>query len=278
MRTSEVEADPVAAAHMAAGELHRLTGVAPDVAVVLGTGLAAAAEVLGQPDHRIGFGALPGFVAPTAPGHRGEARMVTVGRRRVLVLLGRCHLYEGRSPAQVAHPVRTAVAAGCRSVVLTNAAGGIRPGLAPGDLVVVADHLDLTGAPSALVGLEPVPFVDQSALWSPTLRALVQRLRPGLPEGVYAQTRGPQFETPAEVRMLGLLGADLVGMSTVPEALAAHHLGAAVLGMSVVTNAAVGTGAVPAAAEVAAVAAQSATVLGELLGELLAVAAAERGR
>ena len=162
----------------------------------------------------------------------------------MLAFLGRLHLYEGYSAVEVAHPVRTAVAAGCRTIVITNAAGALRPGLLPGDLVLIADHLNLTGV-SPLVshptrGGLPSPFVDLVDAWSPRLRALAKDVAGPLPEGVYAQVPGPHFETPAEIRMLRTMGADLVGMSSALEAIAARQLGADVLGLSVVTNLAAG--------------------------------------
>jgi purine-nucleoside phosphorylase len=163
--------------------------------------------------------------------------------RRVLAFLGRLHLYEGYSAVEVAHPVRTAVAAGCRTIVITNAAGALHPDLLPGDVVLIADHLNLTGV-SPLVSRPtpsgPSPFVDLVDAWSPRLRALAKDVAGPLPEGVYAQVPGPHFETPAEIRMLRTLGADLVGMSSALEAIAARQLGAEILGLSVVTNLAAG--------------------------------------
>jgi purine-nucleoside phosphorylase len=164
---------------------------------------------------------LPGFVPPTVEGHGGTIRSVRVGERRVLVLLGRTHLYEGHGVGPVAHGVRTVAAAGCRTVVLTNAAGGIRQGMSVGEPVLIADHLNLT-ATSPLVG---AGFVDLTDLYSPALRARARQIDPTLTEGVYAGLPGPHFETPAEIRMLRGLGADLVGMSTVLEAIAARAAG-----------------------------------------------------
>ena len=159
-----------------------------------------------------------------------------IGDRRVLVLLGRTHYYEGHGVARVVHGVRTAVAAGCRAVVLTNAAGGLRQGMSVGQPVLISDHLNLT-ATSPLVGAQ---FVDLTDLYSPRLRELARVDRPDLEEGVYAALPGPHFETPAEIRMLRTLGADLVGMSTVLEAIAARAAGAEVFGLSLVTNLAAG--------------------------------------
>ncbi len=192
---------------------------------------------------------LPGFPVPSVPGHEGTVRLLRVGGRRVLVLLGRSHLYEGRSPAEIVHGVRTAVVAGASVVVLTNAAGGLNPGFSPGQVVLVRDHINLTGA-SPLSGGEPPPgyrsrFVDLTDLYSTRLRAVARTIDAGLAEGVYAALRGPHYETPAEVAMLRLAGADLVGMSTALEAIAVRHLGASVLGLSLVTNLAAGVSPEP---------------------------------
>jgi purine-nucleoside phosphorylase len=163
------------------------------------------------------------------------------------VFLGRVHLYEGHGPATVVHGVRTAVAAGCQVVVLTNAAGGIRAGYQVGQPVLIRDHLNLTGR-SPLGGPPPPDgypprFTDLTDLYSARLRALAARADEGLAEGVYAALPGPHYETPAEIRMLRTLGADLVGMSTVLEAIAARHLGAEVLAISLVSNLAAGLAA-----------------------------------
>jgi len=164
--------------------------------------------------------------------------------RRVLAFLGRLHLYEGYSPAQVVHAVRTAVAAGCSTVLLTNASGSLRPELRTGSLALVADHLNLTGrsplSAHPVAPRLPTPFVDLVDAWSPRLRRVAHGVDPTLTECVYAQLGGPHFETPAEIRMLRTLGADLVGMSSVLEAIAARQLGAEVLGLSLVTNMAAG--------------------------------------
>jgi purine-nucleoside phosphorylase len=166
------------------------------------------------------------------------------GPTRLLVFLGRTHLYEGHSPATVVHGVRTAIAAGCRVIVLTNAAGGIRDGFRVGQPVIIRDHLNLTGG-SPLAGPPPPEgypsrFADLTSLYSPRLRALARAADPHLAEGVYAALPGPHYETPAEISMLRALGADLVGMSTVLEAIAARHLGAEVMAISLVSNLAAG--------------------------------------
>jgi purine-nucleoside phosphorylase len=251
----------------AAAALAQATGVAAhDVAVVLGSGWRPAADVLGQPAHELAMADLPGFVRPTVAGHGGTLRSVPLDGRRVLVLLGRTHLYEGHGVGAVAHGVRTAAASGCRTVVLTNAAGGIRAGMSVGEPVLVADHLNLTGR-SPLAGPR---FTDLTDLYSPRLRALARAIDPGLAEGVYAGLAGPHFETPAEIRMLRTLGADLVGMSTVLEAIAARAEGVEVFGLSLVTNLAAGLSGAPLDhQEVLDAGAAAATRMGELLRELI---------
>jgi purine-nucleoside phosphorylase len=238
-------ADPFGQARVAARELARRTGTEHhDMLVVLGSGLSPAAPLLGAVAPPVDLSMLPWFPRFTAVGHRAEAWSVTLGASRVLLTAGRAHLYEGHTEHQTVHGVRTAIASGCRTVVLTCAAGSLRAELPAGAIVVVRDHLNLTGR-SPLTGLpagDPAgsPFVDLVDAWSPRLRALAQDIEPSLPEGVYAQLPGPHFETPAEIRMLAVLGADLVGMSMATEAIAARHLGAEVLGLAVVTNPAAG--------------------------------------
>ncbi len=247
--------------------LARATGVdRHDVAVVLGSGWVPAADAIGRPSAELAMTELPGFLPPTVAGHAGRLRSVEVSGRRVLVLLGRTHLYEGRGVEPVVHGVRTAVAAGCRTVVLTNAAGGIRPDLSVGQPVLIADHLNLTGR-SPLVGPE---FVDLTDLYAARLRGLAHEADATLEEGVYAALPGPHYETPAEILMLRALGADLVGMSTALEAIAARAAGAEVLAVSLVTNLAAGmTGAPLDHAEVLAAGAAAAKRMGGLLAEVI---------
>jgi len=237
-----------------------------DVAVVLGSGWRPAADALGDPTAELPMAELPGFAQPTAIGHAGTVRSVPVGKHRVLVLLGRTHLYEGHGPAAVAHAVRTAAAAGCRLAVLTNAAGGIRDGLSVGQPVLISDHLNLT-ASSPLVGAR---FTDLTDLYSARLRTLASEIDGSLVDGVYAGLPGPHFETPAEIRMLRTLGADLVGMSTVLEAIAARAAGMEVFGLSLVTNLAAGLSGQPLShQEVIEAGNAAAGRMGELLRELV---------
>lgn len=275
-------ANPFDQARIAARELGRMTGAARhDVLVVLGSGLTAVAAHLGATEPPVDLTTLPWFSRFTGPGHRPEAWSVDIEGKRTLVVAGRLHLYEGRSPAEVVHPVRTAIAAGVRVVVLTCSAGAVNPDLEAGEVVAICDHLNLTGT-SPLVGIAERAgssrHVDMTDAWSPRLRELAHAVTP-VREGVYAQLPGPQFETPAEIRMLAALGADLVGMSTVPEAIAARHLGAEVLGLAVVTNAAAASASAPLDVdEIVGVAARSApTVADTVAGVVRALDPPARG-
>jgi purine-nucleoside phosphorylase len=274
-------ADPFEQARLAARELARLTGVDHhDVVVVLGTGLAPVAAALGAQDPSVDLTNLPWFTRFSGPGHRPEAWSVQHSGQRVLVVAGRLHLYEGVSPAEVVHLVRTAVAAGARTVILTCSAGAINPDYQVGQVLAIADHLNMTGQ-SPLSGLAPHAggasrHLDQTYLWSPRLRGLARQVTPSMAEGVYAQMPGPEFETPAEIRVLHNLGADLVGMSTVPEAIAARHLGAEVLGLSVVTNAAAGAASADLSeGDIVAAAQRSAGTVARLIGGVLQLLAPE---
>jgi purine-nucleoside phosphorylase len=229
--------DPIAAASASAAALAEESNAAHhDLAVILGSGWEPAAEELGAATAELPMAVLPGFATPSVAGHSGKIRSVRVADKQVLVLLGRTHLYEGFGVEPVVHAVRTAVAAGCTTVMLTNAAGGIREGMRVGQPVLLSDHLNLTGR-SPLVGAR---FVDLTELYSPRLREIARSIDPTLEEGVYAGVPGPHLETPAEIRMFRAMGADLVGMSTVLEAIAARTAGAEVFGMSLVTNLAAG--------------------------------------
>jgi purine-nucleoside phosphorylase len=268
-------ADPYRAAQASAARLAELSGKdRHDVAVVLGSGITAAAGMLGPADAEIPLTGLGGFPPPTVAGHGATARSLTIGRLRVLVYLGRVHLYEGHEPATVVHGVRTAAAAGCTVVVLTNAAGGIRADYQAGQPVLIRDHLNLTGR-SPLTGPPPPAgfgsrFTDLTAVYSPRLRDLARATDPGLAEGVYAALPGPHYETPAEIVMLRTLGADLVGMSTVLEAIAARHLGMEVLALSLVTNPAAGlAGQALDHGEVVATGTAAAGRMGALLASIL---------
>ncbi len=256
-----------ATARLAADALRRATRTDNhDIAVVLGSGWRPAADILGEPAVEVAMADLPGFTAPSAVGHGGSIRSVRLGERRVLVMLGRTHGYEGHGVAKVVHNVRTAIAAGARTIVLTNAAGGLRDGMRVGQPVLISDHLNLTGL-SPLVGAN---FVDLTDLYSTRLRGVAATIDPTLTEGVYAGLPGPHFETPAEIRMLRTMGADLVGMSTVLEAIAARAGGAEILGISLVTNLAAGiTGEPLNHTEVLEAGKAAATRMGTLLRALV---------
>ena len=235
--------DPYARAQLAAELLlERLDLPGLDLAFVLGSGWAAAAEAVGTEIGRCPLAELPGFVPPVVAGHGGELIACRTARGKVAaVFTGRTHFYESRDVAAVVHGVRTAVAAGASTIVLTNGCGGLRPEWEPGTPVLIRDHINLTGA-SPLTGPR---FVDMSATYSGELRDLARSVDPSLAEGVYVQFGGPQYETPAEVRMAAVLGGHLVGMSTALEATAAREAGAQLLGISLVTNPAAGIAPAP---------------------------------
>ena len=226
------------------------TPLVPEVGIVLGSGLGGLADDL-EDAVAIPFAELPGWPPATAPGHAGRLLLGRLGDRLVVMLQGRFHLYEGNDPGLVIQPVLLFGALGARIVVLTNAAGGLDPSFGPGTLMVMTDHLNLTGR-SPLMGpnadeLGP-RFADLTDAWSPRLRrrlhaaAVAEAVE--VREGIYVGLTGPTYETPAEVRMLAGLGGDAVGMSTVLECIAARWIGLEVCGVSLVTNAGAGyTGA-----------------------------------
>lgn len=208
-----------------------------DLALVLGSGWSSGADRLGEPLGDVELAVVPGFSAPVVSGHGGHLLLSRTPAGKVAATFtGRTHYYEGRGVAPVVHGVRTAAAWGAGTLVLTNGCGGLNPAWAPGTVVLLADHINLTGD-TPLLG---ATFIDMSEAYSRRLRDLAHRVDPALPEGVYVQFRGPQYETPAEVRMAGILGGDLVGMSTTLETIAAREAGMEVLGLSLVTNAAAG--------------------------------------
>jgi purine-nucleoside phosphorylase len=260
--------DPYALADEAAAVLRARTGIERhDLALVMGSGWMPAADLLGETEHELPVTDLPGFHAAAVAGHAGTLRSVRVGDKRALVFLGRTHLYEGLGVGSVVHGVRTAVRAGAAVVVLTNGCGGLRPSYAPGQPVLISDHINLT-ATSPIVGPR---FVDLTDLYSPRLRALCVEVDPLLPDGVYVQFPGPHYETPAEIEMVRRIGGDLVGMSTALEAIAVREAGAEVLGISLVTNLAAGmTGEPLNHEEVLEAGRTSAGRMGELLAQVLA--------
>lgn len=262
-------ADPFEVAHEAAGRLAELTGAARhDVALVLGSGWGPAGDLLGETLAEVATTDLPGFATVAVAGHSGTVRSVRIGDsdRRALVFGTRTHFYEGRGVRPVVHGVRTAAAAGCSTIVLTNGCGGLNPAWAPGTPVLISDHINLTAASP----VEGATFIDLTDLYSARLRALCREIEPGLAEGVYVQFRGPHYETPAEVRMAGVLGGDLVGMSTALEAIAARQSGLEVLGISLVTNLAAGISETPLDhAEVIAAGRAAAQRVGRMLADVV---------
>ena len=241
--------DPWALVDEAAAAIAARTSVPRhDVLVVLGSGWTPAADRFGATTAEVPIGELPGFPKVGVAGHAGVLRSVeATGGTRILALLGRVHAYEGHELSSVVHAVRAAVRGGCGTVVVTNAAGGLRAGMRVGQPILISDHLNLTArspltGPEAPAELGLPRFVDLTEAYSGRLRALAREVDPTLTEGVYAGLPGPHYETPAEIRMLQTLGADLVGMSTVHEVIAARHMGAEVLGLSLVTNLAAGLG------------------------------------
>jgi purine-nucleoside phosphorylase len=267
----DLYADPMGTAEAAAEVIRQRSGVTHDVALVMGSGWIDAvslftADGIGEELVEIPLTDLLGFPPPKVEGHGGSAKSIRIGDKNALVFLGRTHLYEGLGIEPVAHGVRTAVKAGAKVVILTNASGGINTEYSVGQPVLIKDHISLTGV-SPLSG---ATFVDLTDLYSARLRKLVKSIDPSLAEGVYAHWRGPAYETPAEIRMMRTMGADLVGMSTVPEAIAAHALGAEVMGISLVTNAAAGvTGAKLDHHEVIAAGKASAERMGILLRDVI---------
>ncbi|MDR0482020.1 MAG: purine-nucleoside phosphorylase [Cellulomonadaceae bacterium] len=238
LNLDDASTDPMDVAKAAADFIATTTGVAAhDVALVLGSGWGGAADILGTVQAEFPTHEIPGFSKPAVEGHGGTTRSIAVTREdgttsNVLVIGSRTHYYEGKGVRRVAHGVRTAAAAGCKVLVLTNGCGGLNTAWKPGQVVLLRDQINFTGA----TALEGATFVDLTDLYSQRLRDVAHTVDPTLPEGVYMQFPGPQYETPAEVRMAGIMGADLVGMSTAIEAIAARGVGLEILGLSLMTN------------------------------------------
>ena len=261
-------ADPFEIAATAASDIARLTGVERhDIALTLGSGWGKAADLIGETTATIPATEVTGFSKPALEGHIGSLRsVVTAKGRRVLVIGARTHYYEGHGPRRVVHSVRTAAATGAKTMVLTNGAGGIKPHWKPGTPVLISDHINLTGDSP----LEGATFIDLTDLYSLRLRDLAHRVDPTLDEGVYCQFRGPQYETPAEVRMAKTIGGHIVGMSTALEAIAARQSGMEVLGFSLVTNMAAGIQTTPLShAEVIEAGKTAEPVISDLLARVI---------
>jgi xanthosine phosphorylase len=222
----------------------RAPGRAPRLAIVLGSGLGPLADRVADAV-RIDYADLPGWRPGTVPGHAGELVLGTLAGREVAVLAGRWHVYEGIAPEVIAAPIGTLAELGIETLLLTNASGSLRPEIGPGELVAVSDHINGLGF-TPLTGPE---FVSLRDAYDPAVRAglhaAADAIGTPLHDGVYLAVPGPSFETPAEIRAFRTLGADLVGMSTVPEVIAARHAGLRVAAVSVVTNLAEGMGAEP---------------------------------
>ncbi|WP_028795863.1 purine-nucleoside phosphorylase [Thalassobaculum salexigens] len=224
-------------------------GFRPRLGIVLGSGLDACAEAITDPVD-ISYADIPGFPKPAVDSHAGRLRLGSLGGVPVAMLRGRAHAYEGHPMADVVRPVRTLVRLGCNAVVLTNAAGSLREEVGPGRLMAIADHINwsgqnpLTGPNLDALGAR---FIDMTTAYDPGLRGHLAAAAEGigldLAEGVYFWYPGPSFETPAEIRAFRTLGADAVGMSTVPECIALRHMGVKVAGISTITNLAAGMGA-----------------------------------
>ncbi|MDR0504858.1 MAG: purine-nucleoside phosphorylase [Bifidobacteriaceae bacterium] len=260
--------DPIALASQAAAAVVERTGIKQhQIAVILGSGWGGAGRLIGQLNAEIPAHQLPGFNPSPIPGHAATIQSVRVGETtsQALLIAARSHYYERRDPQAVAHPVRLAAAAGAKVLVLTNGCGAAAPWPA-GTVALISDHINLTGA-TPLVGAD---FVDLTDLYSARLRRLVKQAHPDLQEGIYAQFPGPQYETPAEVRMARTLGADLVGMSTALEAIAARAAGLEVLGLSFATNTAAGLSEQPLShGEVLEIGRVAAPRLAELLADVV---------
>ena len=218
------------------------TTLAPKIAITLGSGLGALADGVKEAV-RIPYAEIPGWERSTAPGHAGELVVGTLAGRPVAVMKGRLHWYEGYEMAAVTFPVRVFRAWGVETLILTNACGGLNPAYAAGDLMVVSDHLNFMGQ-NPLRGRNDETlgprFPDMVGTYTEELRAIAKMVDPGVREGVYVAVAGPNFETPAELRMLRSWGADAVGMSTVPEVLVARHMGMRILAIATVTDMATG--------------------------------------
>jgi inosine/guanosine/xanthosine phosphorylase family protein len=273
----------MAHSHDAAGAVirDRLNGDVPTVTMVLGSGLGAVADLIEDPTV-IDYADLPGFPRPTVSGHAGRIVSGNLASAPVMILQGRAHAYEGHAMADLALPARALRSAGVETLVLTNAAGGLREDLMPGRLMLITDHINWSGM-SPLIGpnndaIGP-RFLDMSAAYDPDRRAALQRSADkagiDLAEGVYLWVPGPNFETPAEIRAFRILGADAVGMSTVPEMLAARHCGLRVAAVSGITNLAAGM-VEGAALDHAHTLVQSGALAGDM-GRLLAGFLAELG-
>ena len=230
----------------AADYIKKQTDLRPDIGLVLGSGLGDYADTL-EEAVRIPYADIPNFPVPTVPGHSGAMVFGKKCGQTVVVLQGRIHYYEGLPQKEITLPIRVLAALGVKTVVLTNACGGVNLSFQPGDLMLISDHINFSGS-NPLIGANldafGPRFPDMSDLYTASIRAAIKEKASAadikLQEGVYAMYSGPNYETPAEIRMFRTMGADTVGMSTVPEALVAGHCGMQVVGISCITNMAAG--------------------------------------
>ncbi|MCU1478517.1 MAG: purine-nucleoside phosphorylase [Subtercola sp.] len=260
---------PFEIAREAAGQIAEKTGIEKhDIALTLGSGWAKAADLIGETVATIPATEIVGFSAPAVVGHVGSLRSVRLpSGKHALVIGARTHYYEDHGVRRVVHSVRTAAAAGASIMILTNGAGGIRETWAPGQPVLISDHINLT----ANSPLEGATFIDLTDLYSERLRDLARGVDATLDEGVYVQFRGPHYETPAEVQMAKAIGGHIVGMSTALEAIAAREAGMEVLGMSLITNLAAGISPTPLShAEVIEAGKSAESVISALLARIVA--------
>jgi purine-nucleoside phosphorylase len=239
----DLSTDPFEVAAQAAADIARITGVdRHDIALTLGSGWGKAADLIGETIATFPATDVTGFSKPALEGHVGTLRSIRTDKgKNVLIIGARTHYYEGHGVRRVVHSVRTAAATGVKTMVLTNGAGGIKPTWGPGQPVLISDHINLTGDSP----LEGATFIDLTDLYSTRLRDVARSIDPSLDEGVYCQFRGPQYETPAEVRMAKTIGGHIVGMSTALEAIAARQAGMEILGFSLITNMAAGIQTTP---------------------------------
>lgn len=262
-------ANPFEIAQEAANQIAKISGIAKhDIALTLGSGWAKAADLIGETVSEIPGNEIIGFSKPAVVGHVGTIRSIRLPNgKHALVIGARTHFYENHGVRSVVHSVRTAAAAGAKTMILTNGAGGIKPEWAGGAAVLISDHINLTAASP----LEGATFIDLTDLYSKRLRDLAREVDPKLDEGVYVQFRGPHYETPAEVQMAKIMGGHIVGMSTALEAIAARQAGMEILGMSLITNLAAGIQTTPLShAEVLEAGRNAEARISKLLAEIVA--------
>lgn len=255
-------------AKAAAAKISELSGIATfDISLTLGSGWGAAADLIGEQVASFAATEIPGFYPPAVEGHVSVIRAIKLHNGKHALVMPRSHWYEGHGVRSVVHGVRTAAACGVKTVVLTNGCGGLNPNWKPGTPVLIRDHINLVGKSP----IEGANFVDLTDAYSARLREVAKTVDPTLDEGVYVQFSGPQYETPAEVKMAGVLGGDLVGMSTALETIAARELKLEVLGLSLMTNLAAGIQKTPLSHQEVIEAGMAASArISKLLAEIVA--------